>query len=383
MAPWPWNLSVDNPRKMRAEPLDLKGRVIHDFPYGPEGRKCPHRALVSLSPAGSCLHKCPMCYARAYPWSEEEPALYVNTPEKLDRELSRVEICPPLYISQVTDPLQPLREARELTARVVEVAMRHGVPFHIITKSGEGVLWLLRRVPALSDYPRWWLSMTIEAPPWKQPVTSPGASPVEERLKAVEECTRLGVYVSVRTDPAIWGFVREEDEIWLLDRACDAGAKHIISAMGHFNRVSMSRLLSALEGAGFRREAEEVRRIYARGEEEEAWPVKAATLRAPLPLRRYFHSFMRREAESRGMTYAVCLEMGREWDSEGIPHCEAAPQGTMVRKGPEGKFEPIEGCYADCLRKCPHPSDPPCGRPELLLQYPFKFSTLLPQGRLF
>lgn len=374
---------MTNLGKMAVEFRKLKGRVIHDFPYGPEGRKCPHRALVSLAPAGSCLHKCPMCYARAYPWSEEAPALYVNTPEKLDRELSRLEVCPPLYVSQVTDPLQPLQEARELTASVVEVAIRHEVPFHIITKSGEGVLWLLRRVPALLDFPMWWLAITIEAPPKKQHVTSPGASPVEERLKAAEECAKRGIFVTVRTDPAIWGFVKEEDELWLLDGARDAGARHIISAMGHFNRTSMARLLSALESAGFEREAQEVRRIYARQAEEESWPVRAATLRAPLPLRRYFHSFMRREAETRGMTYAACLEMGREWDSPGIPHCEAAPQGTMAKRGPGGRFEPIEGCYADCLRNCPDPSDPPCGRPELLRQYPFKFSTLLPQGRLF
>jgi len=367
---------------MRAELRELKGRVIHDFPYSPEGRKCPHRGLVSLTPAGSCAHGCPMCYARAYPWSEGRPSIYANTPGKLDRELSRLEVCPPLYISQVTDPLQPLPEVRELAARVVEVAMGHGVPFHIITKSGEGVLWLLRRVPALLEYPRWWLSMTIEAPPQKQFLTSPGASPVWERLRAVEECAKHGIFVLVRTDPAIWGLVREEDEVWLLERARDAGARHVISAMGHFNRVSMSRLLSSLEEAGFKKEAREVRRIYAR-QPEEKWPVRAATLRAPLSLRRYFHSFMRREAEARGMTYAACLEMGREWDSEGIPHCEAAPQGKMVRKGQNGRFEPIEGCYADCLRSCPDPSDPPCGRPELLRQYPFKFSTLLPQGRLF
>ncbi|MCS7241017.1 MAG: hypothetical protein NZ651_07225, partial [Candidatus Bipolaricaulota bacterium] len=125
----------------------LKSNVIHDFPYPPERRKCPHRALVSLTPAGSCVHLCPMCYACAYPWSRDEPAFYANTPEKLAKELEKVEICPPLYLSQVTDPLQPVREIRELTAQVVEVALHFGVPFHLITKSGEGVRWLLRRVP--------------------------------------------------------------------------------------------------------------------------------------------------------------------------------------------------------------------------------------------
>ncbi|MFN3346242.1 MAG: hypothetical protein ACK42E_00285, partial [Candidatus Bipolaricaulaceae bacterium] len=112
-----------------AEALQLRGTVIHDFPYPPERRKCPHRALVSLTPSGSCSHLCPMCYARAYPWSRDEPAFYANTPEKLAAELEKGEICPPLYISQVTDPLQPVEAIRELTAQVVEVAIRYRVPF--------------------------------------------------------------------------------------------------------------------------------------------------------------------------------------------------------------------------------------------------------------
>jgi DNA repair photolyase len=322
-----------------------------------------------------------MCYARAYPWSQDAPALYVNTAEKLAAELAEVEICPPLYLSQVTDPLQPLPEVRELTARVVEVAIRFGVPFHIITKNGEGVLWLLHRVPGLSQYPRWWLTITIEAPPKKQRITSPQASPVEERLRAAEVCAKAGVFVAVRTDPAIWGLVREEDEVWLLDHARDAGAKHIISALGHFNRLSFTRLLAALHSAGCHKEAEEVRRFYGSGGNEGFF--QAGTIRAHLPVREKFHRFMREEAERRGMTYASCLEMGREWDSPGIPHCEAAPQGRLAKKGPSGKFELLPDCYADCLRSCPNPSAPPCGRPELSYEYPFSFTTLLPQPHPF
>ncbi len=360
------------------EALELRSQVIHDFPYPPERRKCPHRALVSLTPAGSCRHACPMCYARAYPWSREDTALYVNTPEKLAAELEKIEVCPPLYISQITDPLQPVASVRELTARVVEVALRFGVPFHIITKSGEGVLWLVRRVPALREYPFWWLSLTIEAPPAKQKVTSPYASSVRERLLAVEACAKAGIFTVVRTDPAIWGLVREEDEVWLLDRARDAGARHIVSAMGHFNRTSFSRLLEALRAAGFKGAAEEVQKIYGRGQAEGFFQT-SAVIRAPLELRQKFHRFMREEAEKRGMTYAACLEMGREWDTPGIPHCEAAPQGRLAKKTRTGKFELLSGCFADCLRSCPDPFAPPCGRPELRHQYPFKFQSLLPR----
>ncbi len=320
-----------------------------------------------------------MCYARAYPWSRDSPALYVNTAEKLARELTQVEICPPLYISQVTDPLQPVPEIRKLTAQVVRVAIDYGVPFHIITKSGDGVLWLLREVPELRDYPRWWLSITIEAPPEKQRLTSPGASSVWKRLKAAEECAKAGIFVVVRTDPAIWGLLREEDEIWILDQAQRAGARHIISAMGHFNRLSFTRLLETLRAFGFKKEAAEVERIYRRGGKNEGFFQSAVTIRAPLPVRERFHRFMREEAEKQGMTYAACLEMGREWDSPGIPHCEAAPQGRLARKTMSGKFELLSHCYADCLHNCPDPASPPCKRPELLRQYPFRFATLLPR----
>lgn len=318
-----------------------------------------------------------MCYARAYPWSQNKPAFYANTPEKLASELEKIEICPPLYLSQITDPLQPNRMVRETTAKVVEVAIRFGVAFHLITKSGEGLFWLLKRVPSLREYPHWWLSITIEAPPEKQKVTSPFASPVWERLAAAEECAKAGIFVVVRTDPAIWGLVHEEDEIWILDRARDAGARHIVSALGHFNRVSFGRLVEALSRFGFKKEASEVLATYRPQEKEGFFP--RAVIRAPLSLRQKFHRFMRQEAEKRGMTYSACLEMGREWDSPGIPHCEAAPQGRLSKKDPSGKFSLLDNCYADCLRNCPDPLRPPCGRRELLQQYPYKFSTLLPR----
>ncbi|MEO0135319.1 MAG: hypothetical protein ABIK59_03410, partial [candidate division WOR-3 bacterium] len=94
----------------------LKGKVIHDFPYPIKTRKCPHASLVSLTNPGGCVYCCPMCYARAYPWSiTDKIIIYKNLVEKLSSEIEKLNIAFPFYLSQVTDPLQPIEKIKELT----------------------------------------------------------------------------------------------------------------------------------------------------------------------------------------------------------------------------------------------------------------------------
>jgi len=354
----------------------LAGGVIHDFPYRLPGRKCPHAGLVSLADAGGCVFACPMCYARAYPWSvTDRVVLHVGAAERLDAELSRARIVPPLRLSQVVDCLQPVAEVRRMTAAAVAVMMRHQVSFSILTKSADGARRLVNDAPDLLGYPFWRCAFTIEAPPTKQSVTSPGASPIEARLETLADMASRGVAVGARTDPFIVGLVESEEELWLLDHIAAAGVKHVISAAGCFNRLSMSRLMDAIRASRWSRLAGRVAAAYGASPARLSGDGRGRRFMLTRSRLAALHAWLRAEAETRGMTYSVCLELPAEYDSRGLKHCEAAPNEHVHVRGADGRLHPL-ACAGDCLRYCPDRGNPPCGEPRMLSEYPLRRATM-------
>jgi hypothetical protein len=127
----------------------------------------------------------------------------------------------------------------------------------------------------------------------------------------------------------------------------------------------MKEVRTRLTAAGMENVARRIRENYTY---EGRW------LKVPRKKREEFHLNLRAEAEKVGLTFAVCMELDNSFDSSSITHCEGSPNSYMMIKTNEGKFKPI--CNADCIRSCPNPREPPCGAPELALQYPFDVRTL-------
>lgn len=298
--------------------------------------------------------------------------MYVNLPDKLDEELSRARVVFPLYLSQVTDPLQPIPEVLEIAFRVVRIIIRHRLSFHLVTRSPEGIYRLIEEIPELPQYPYWFVAMTVEAPPEKQVVTSPGAPGIVDRLRALKWLNSLGVATVGRTDPTILGLLTRADLEWLIGELKDAGVSHIIASTGYFNRVSMVRLLSSIEGSRWAGRERAVARIY-RFDRKDCFP-GCRIFRASWHTRVGFHRWLRSKVEEKGLTYAVCQELPRRYDSPGIPTCEGVPKNFVHLRRGRG-FEPI-GCFGDCLRSCPNPATPPCGNPDLLTHYPYRLKDL-------
>jgi hypothetical protein len=317
-----------------------------------------------------------MCYARAYPWSvTDRILLHDGAAERLDAELSRARIVPPLHLSQVMDCLQPVAQVRRMTAAAVTVMMRHEVSFSILTKSADGPRWLVKQLPDLVGYPFWRLAFTIEAPPAKQPVTSPVASPIEARLATLAEMASRGIEVGARTDPFVVGLVEPEEELWLLDRIAAAGVKHLISAAGCFNRLSMERLTEAIRASRWSALAGRVAQAYGATPTRLAGDGRGQRFMLTRPRLAVLHTWLRAEAAARGMTYSVCLELPAAYDSPGLKHCEASANEHVHVRGTDGRLHPV-GCAGDCRRHCPAPHDPPCGEPRMRTEYPLRRATM-------
>jgi len=352
---------------------DRRTPTLHDFPYRGEGRKCYHKWIVNVTPPGKahCLHACLYCYARdaVYSRGGDVPVVYGNLARMVEGELERLELCPPVSISNITDPCQDAPEVREAVSGLVEVLCRWGVSFHVITKGDPSFLSEVEGFPGKGHF---FLEVTVEGPPEVLRILSPRAPGYHARLQSLRWAKGLGLPALVRVDPVIpplWRSIYGPGWMGVLRQvlrdAASAGAGHAVCSTGRFTsatRKTLARVIASLS-------ADEARSMLSDYAFDRSQTSSGYML---LPdLRLTFHLEARAAAEEAGMTYAVCQELpAAAADTPGLPHCEAFPMPFSRRSGIRG-FTPIPGCTANCHSTCPDPARPPCGRPELTRPQPF------------
>lgn len=370
-----------------------KTSTLHDLPYATRDRKCLHTWVINVTPSGlaHCLHRCTFCYAREAIYSDpgDRQKVYSNLPGLVARDLDRISLCPPVSISNTTDPCQDVPEVRGEVRKLVEVLMSYGVSFFINTKGDPG---FLLDIPGFAAYEPKFVAVSIEGPPEILRVLSPAAPDFEARLGFVRLLSARGGKTSIRLDPVlvhVWMAIYGPQWLARLDELstlfAEAGARHLLSSTGRIDkRPGRWRANSDLPSMW-----ERIRRIIAsrscevaRAFEEEYCDRSESNsgFRLRRDLRVAFHIRARALFEARGMTYASCLELPASIsDSSCIPHCEGLPI-PFSRKGPDGRFHPIEGCTANCHVSCAGLAEPPCGQPNLAKPAPFKRSELTGRG---
>jgi hypothetical protein len=325
------------------------------------------------------------CYARDAVFSRESGGVlevYDNLPELVERDLDHLTLCPPISISNTTDPCQAVPEVRREVARLVRLIVRRGPSLLIVTK---GDAAFLLDVEGFASHPNLVVATTIEGPPEVLWLLSPRAPAFEERLASVRRLADAGVKAVVRLDPflphvheAVYGSGWFAEVERLIGRFAEAGCRHVICSMGRLTRKpppghqssSFERLEGLLVGLD-PSAASALRRDYAF--DRSGTSVGYLWRR---PLRLAFHKRLRAIVEAYGMTYATCQENApEETDSPGVPSCEGFPLPFCV-KGIGGRFYPIEGCTAFCHVRCKGLERPPCGRPELVSPAPLRLSLL-------
>ena len=348
--------------------------TLHDYPYATERRKCFHKWIVNATPPGrfNCLHECLYCYAREAIYSRGKPGVlqyYQGLAVLVRREMSGLRLCPPLSISNATDPCQPVAGLRKEVEGLVSLLASEGVSFGIVTKGDPS--WLGE---ALTSPQRGHacLAVSIEGPGDVLARLSPQAPGYELRVNAVQQMSRV-LPTMVRLDPlfphllqALYGAGWMEIPAQMLREFAAAGARHIISSTGRLDaksRHTMSRVIASVSPEAARRFDREY--LYDRSYTSRGYMLEHG-------LRLELHRYLRSCAEAAGMTYATCQELDAwEADSEGLPHCEAFAL-PFCERGIDGRWQPVPGCTANCHVNCARREDPPCGRPELATHLPYK-----------
>ena len=363
---------------MSVELVARKGSTFHDFPYSSPGRKCFHCWIVNVTPPGPshCLHSCLYCYAREAIYSNysKDTLIYNNLPELVEKDLRKLTLCPPVSISNVSDPCQDIPELKVEVKRLVQLVMSYGISFAVTTKGDPSFLLELQD---FASYEPKLVAITIEGTPEILRLLSPQAPPFDARVAAVRRLSGLGVRTVIRFDPvfvhlfqALYGECWFEKIAELVDIFAGSGARHIISSTGRLSKMAYQRVAAVIRGQS----PLAARRFEEEYTYETGWAGRGYMLRRDLRLD--FHYRVRDLVEARGMTYATCQELtAEESDSPGIPHCEGLPL-PFARRQRNGGFQSIPGCTANCHVSCQGLPVPPCGQPELVIYRPLKISDL-------
>jgi len=370
-----------------------KGSTFHDFPYSHPERKCFHCWIINVTPPGpnQCVHDCIYCYAREAIYSNysQDTLIYNNLPELVERDLKKLTLCPPISLSNISDPCQDIPELKREVKRLIRLLMDYGVSFFITTKGDPS---FLLELPGFIEYKPKFIAITIEGTPEVLGLLSPRAPSFDARVAAAVKLSDMGIDIVVRLDPifihlwqALYGDSWFGKIAELLDVFAAIGARHIIASTG---RLSRKRPPSAgYEGtspgtSGWQRI---YKVIYSQSppaarkfEQEYAYDThwSGGGYRLCRELRLDIHRKVKDLVEARGMTYATCQELSaEESDSRGIPHCEGLPL-PFAQKQADGRFKPIPGCTANCHVSCRGLSSPPCGQANLISTEPLRLKKL-------
>ena len=188
-------------------------------------------SVIRLEPYTNCSFGCSYCYARWHrPVGRPKAKIWLLKPiEHLWARLSASELrLVPFRLSTLADPLQPIEEEEKLTLAFLKLALRHGIPLVLNTKStcfarepwsrlvveltSRGLLVLQISISTLSER----VARILE----------PNAPPSAGRLRKAGELSEQ-VPLVVRLQPLVPGLFEVEREA-LVEAMAQAGARHVI-----------------------------------------------------------------------------------------------------------------------------------------------------------
>lgn len=203
---------------------------------------------LALNPYVGCEHGCLYCYARfmkkytghAEPWGHFVD-IKANAPQVLEKQLRRLGRRT-IMLGTVTDAYQPIEQRTMLTRKLLMQLATKDIHLHVQTKSG----LVLRDIEILTRFSDVEVCFTIiTSDDADRAIIEPKASPIRDRLRALETLASQKVYVSVFIGPLI-PFMSRSNIIKLLNAVYNCGVKEILWDRLNYIGSNAARLQSAL-----------------------------------------------------------------------------------------------------------------------------------------
>ena len=162
-----------------------------------------------LNPYTGCQVNCRYCYARLFmrrysghsePWGAFVD-VKINAPELLRKQVVRAKRGT-VWLSSVCDPYQPLEEKYRLTRQCLAILAEARFPVNIQTK----MILILRDLDIIERFEEVEVGLTLTTDDERMArMFEPGASPVSERIAALEKIHSRGIRTFAFVGPLLPG----------------------------------------------------------------------------------------------------------------------------------------------------------------------------------
>ncbi len=292
-------LPVPVRRLPRLERLERKGPILRASPMA----ESADQGIAGLNLLSGCPHRCPFCFARAYPNApgDDRVYFYADTAQRLRTELEHRRKRPrAVYLCPSTDPFPPYHEVQSEAVRVVDVLAEYGIAAWIMTRGFirpfavdalERNRELVRVTVAL---------MTLD--PQFRRALEPLAAPPRLRLKQLAEFRERQIPVQAAVEPLIPGLTDTRENLEpLLDALAKAGVEHISTGYLYVRQGIRENLIRELGPLGW---AEPILEPYVQGPTLPMTGIAPAK-HLPRPYRQRGYAQLMALAAERGITVSV------------------------------------------------------------------------------
>jgi DNA repair photolyase len=218
----------------------------------------------AINPYVGCSHSCRYCYAafmKRFTGHKEKWGEFVdvkiNAPELLAREIKRKRMGR-VWVSGVCDPYQAAEKKYKITGRCLEILLENQWPVTIQTKSS----LVLRDIGILGKFKDIEVGFSIATAAEKiRKLFEPGASPIKERIHALDVLHSRGIRTFAMIAPLLPG------SDGLLEELAGKVDRILIDRLNYFyaNRIYMENHLEwAKEDPFFIHNAEELKEGFER-----------------------------------------------------------------------------------------------------------------------
>lgn len=173
---------------------------------GNEGMLCHYPTRLDTYGCG-CAHDCSYCYAKSLLdfrglWHPDNPS--VADIEKIKRKLKKIEPGTILRMGGMTDCFQPDEAKYHVTLETIKEMNRLGIGYLIVTKSA---MVASKDFMDIYDKNLAHIQVTVTSTDDNTALKYESASPVSQRIKAIEKLQRNGFDVSIRLSPFVPEFI--------------------------------------------------------------------------------------------------------------------------------------------------------------------------------
>ncbi|HEC81732.1 MAG TPA: radical SAM protein [Thermoplasmatales archaeon] len=208
----------------------------------------------TLDPYQKCDLGCRYCDA-----SEDTVYIKSNAAKLLKEEIKEIKRGT-VIVGSTVDPYQMVEKKQRITRELLRILTDHGLPFHVLTKSG----LILRDLPLISESKNARITISLSTINKKiTKVLEPFAASPEKRFNVVKKLSEEGIQAGVAIMPVL-PVITDEDLETIIEEAKNAGAKHIIYATLQLKGEQKKRFFSTLE-THFPEYLREYKRFYSRG----------------------------------------------------------------------------------------------------------------------